>query len=62
MSSSASCSQLGPVGGRIPLEVFNGMVDVDKRSFRNSPDVRSWTPMIGHTITFWHLLHFTGLV
>ncbi len=62
MSGPASRSQLGPVGGRILLEVFNGIIDADPRSFRNSPDARGWRPMIGDTITFWHLLRFTGLV
>jgi hypothetical protein len=62
LSGPASASKLGPVGGRILMEVFNGIVDADPRSFRNSPDAASWQPMIGSTITFWHVLHFTGLV
>jgi hypothetical protein len=62
MSGPGSRSQLGPVGGRILMEVFNGLVDADPRSFRNSADAATWQPMIGNTITFWHLLRFTGLV
>ena len=62
MSGPASRSQLGPVGGRILMEVFNGVVDDDDRSFRNSPAAVGWRPMIGDTITFWHLLRFSGLV
>ena len=62
MTGPASRSQLGPVGGRILLEVFNGIVDEDPRSFRNSADATGWRPMIGDTLSFWHLLRFTGLV
>ena len=62
MSGPGSRSQLGPVGGRILMEVFSGLLDADPRSFRNSPDATNWQPMIGKTFTFWHLLKFAGLV
>ncbi len=60
MSGPASVSRLGPVGGRILLEVFNGLVDADPRSFRNAAPA-GWTPMIGPAISFWALLKFAGL-
>jgi hypothetical protein len=62
LSGPASGSQLGPVGGRILLEVFHGLVDADARSFRNHPAARAWQPMIGPKTTFWHLLRFAGLL
>jgi hypothetical protein len=62
MEGPASGSRLGPVGGRILMEVFSGLLDADPRSFRNSPDAVKWQPMIGNTFTMWHLLRFAGLV
>ena len=62
MSGPASRSQLGPVGGRILLEVFNGVIDDDDRSFRRYPDAKVWQPMIGKRMTFWDLLRFSGQV
>jgi len=44
-----SVSQLGPVGGRILMEVFNGIVDSDQRSFRRAAP-SGWTPMIGNVL------------
>jgi hypothetical protein len=62
MAGPASAAALGPVGGRILLEVFNGLVDADPRSFRNTPGKTLWTePLIGKTFTFWHLLRYAGL-
>ncbi|KQV48644.1 hypothetical protein ASC95_22315 [Pelomonas sp. Root1217] len=60
-SGPCSISQLGPVGGRILMEVFNGIVDADPRSFRNAAPA-GWVPMIGNEISFWNVLKFTGLV
>ena len=63
MSGPCSVSQLGPVGGRILLEVFNGLIDADPFSFRNHPAARQWTaPLIGATLSFWHLLRFAKLL
>lgn len=62
MSGPASASQLGPVGGRILMEVFHGLVDEDPRSFRNATEASGWQPMVGPKLTFWHLLKFAGLV
>ena len=62
MSGPALRSQLGPVGGRILLEVFNGVIDDDDRSFRRSADAKGWQPMIGKRMTFWDLLRFSGQV
>ena len=63
MSGPCSVSQLGPVGGRILLEVFNGLVDSDPFSFRNHPAASQWSaPLIGATFSFWHLLRFAKLI
>jgi hypothetical protein len=58
----ASGSQLGPVGGRILAEVFNGVIDADPRSFRNAPEAKGWKPLVGDKPTFWSLLKFAKLV
>lgn len=57
----ASATQLGPVGGRILLEVFNGLIDADPRSFRRAGKDALWQPLIGPKPTFFHLLKFAGL-
>lgn len=57
----ASATQLGPVGGRILMEVFNGLIDADPRSFRRAGVTAGWQPLIGSKLTFWHLLKFAGL-
>ncbi len=57
-------AQLGPVGGRILMEVFYGLMDADPGSFRQAQP-QGWTPMIcagGAPCTMWSLLAFTGLV
>jgi Animal haem peroxidase len=61
LSGPGSATQLGPVGGRILLEVFNGLVDADPRSFRRAGVAAGWQPMIGSKLTFFHLLKFAGL-
>jgi len=61
MTGPCSFSQLGPVGGRILMEVFNGVVDSDPRSFRNAAPA-GWVPMIGNRVSFWYVLKFAGLV
>ena len=61
MSGPCSTSRLGPVGGRILMEVFNGIIDADPRSFRNAAPA-GWQPLIGNEISFWALLKFAGLV
>jgi hypothetical protein len=58
----ASGSQLGPVGGRILAEVFNGVIDADPRSFRNASEAKGWKPLVGDKLTFWSLLKFAKLV
>ena len=60
-SGPGSATQLGPVGGRILMEVFNGILDADPRSFRHAGVAAGWQPMIGAKLTFFHLLKFTGL-
>lgn len=61
VTGPCSVSQLGPVGGRILMEVFNGIIDSDPRAFRQAAPA-GWTPMIGKDISFWGILKFTGLV
>ena len=61
MSGPCSTARLGPVGGRILMEVFNGIVDSDPRSFRNAAP-KNWVPMIGPDISFWAVLKFAGLL
>ncbi|HEY8879475.1 MAG TPA: peroxidase family protein [Roseateles sp.] len=61
VSGPCSVAQLGPVGGRILMEVFNGIIDSDPRAFRKAAPA-GWTPMIGKDISFWAILKFTGLV
>jgi len=60
VSGPCSVSKVGPVGGRILMEVFNGIVDADERSFRNAAPV-DWVPMIGTDISFCAILKFAGL-
>lgn len=56
-------TQLGPVGGRIVLETFFGLLDADRTSFVYAP--ATWTPLvtIGKTgpVTFSRILDWTGL-
>jgi heme peroxidase len=57
-------TQLGPVGGRIVLEVFFGVLDDDKESYFN---VRpgQWTSVVkpdSGTITLWDVLRFIDAV
>jgi hypothetical protein len=42
-AATSTGAQLGPVGGRILLEVFNGLLDSDEESYRNLPDAQGWT-------------------
>jgi hypothetical protein len=62
MAGPCSTARLGPVGGRILMEVFNGIIDSDPRSFRNAAEAKNWTPMIGKDISFWAVLRFAGLL
>lgn len=48
-------TQLGPVGGRIVLEVFNGLLDSDPDSYRNHPDAENWLPIAKH-FRVWDIL------
>ncbi|MFL9910327.1 peroxidase family protein [Paraburkholderia sp. RL17-337-BIB-A] len=48
-------TQLGPVGGRIVLEVFNGLLDSDPDSYRNHPDAENWTPIV-KSFRVWDIL------
>jgi hypothetical protein len=48
-------TQLGPVGGRIVLEVFNGLLDSDPDSYRNHPDAENWSPIVNN-FRVWDVL------
>ena len=55
-------TQLGPVGGRILMEVFFGLLDEDKQSYFHD---KSWTSGVkpgGGTILLGDVLRFVGLV
>lgn len=55
-------TQLGPVGGRILMEVFFGLLDEDEQSYFHD---RSWTSVVkpgGGPILLWDVLRFVGLV
>lgn len=57
-------TQLGPVGGRIVLEVFFALLDEDTESVFNAKP-GSWVSVVkpgGGTITVWDMLRFTGQV
>jgi len=57
-------TQLGPVGGRILLEVFFGILDDDLESYVHAKP-GSWNSVIkagSDTITLWDMLRFVGLV
>ena len=65
LSGQGAVAQLGPVGGRILLETFYGLMDADPESFRQA-EQGGWTPMVteggAKPCTMWSLLEFTGLV
>lgn len=61
MSGPCAVARLGPVGGRILMEVFNGIIDSDPRSFRNAAP-KGWVPMVGAELNFWAVLRFAGLL
>jgi hypothetical protein len=50
-------TQLGQVGGRILLEVFNGLLDSDPDSYRNHPDAKTWKAMVAK-MRMWDVLLF----
>ena len=58
LRSSRGCkTQLGPVGGRILLEVFHGLLDSDVDSYRNHSDAVGWKPLVAK-LRMWDLLNF----
>jgi hypothetical protein len=56
-SAAATSAQLGPVGGRIVLEVFHGLLDSDEESVRNHPDAAAWQPLV-NKLRVWDVLNF----
>ena len=57
-SARDTATQLGRVGGRIVLEVFQGLLDSDDDSYRNHPDAASWQPLVTK-FRVWDVLHFS---
>jgi hypothetical protein len=55
-AAGATATQLGETGGRIVLEVFNGLLDADSDSYRNHPDAATWKPLIKE-FRLWSLLN-----
>ncbi|MEY8875894.1 MAG: peroxidase family protein [Leptothrix sp. (in: b-proteobacteria)] len=65
LSGEGAHTQLGPVGGRIVLETFYGLLDADDRSvLRAAPS--SWKPLVmekkAGPLTFSRILAWTGVV
>ena len=64
MQGEPALSQLGPVGGRIVMETFYGLLDADLASYFNAPT--TWTPLVmtgvvNEPVTFSRILKWTGL-
>jgi hypothetical protein len=53
--ASKTGTQLGPVGGRIVLEVFQGLLDSDSESYRNHSDAANWNSDPG-PFRVWNLI------
>ena len=49
-------AQLGPVGGRIVLEVFHALLENDDESYRRAADAQKWTPLI-KAFRMWDLVN-----
>ncbi len=64
LSGEGAVTQLGPVGGRLLLETFFGILDADSRSYVNAAPL-GWQPMVltggNGPVTFSHILSWTGL-
>ncbi|MFZ6647143.1 peroxidase family protein [Undibacterium sp. TJN25] len=65
MKDVGAWTQLGPVGGRIVMETFFGLLDADPRSYINAAPVE-WKPVVFEEkphlpLTFSRILHWTGL-
>ncbi|WP_283150115.1 peroxidase family protein [Silvimonas soli] len=54
-NSIAQGAQLGAVGGRLLLEVFNGLLDDDADSYRGAA-AKNWKPLIRH-FRLWDVVH-----
>ena len=46
--AAKTTTQLRGVGARIILETFQGLLDSDEESYRNSPEAINWKPLIKH--------------
>ena len=64
LSGEGAVTQLGPVGGRIVLETFFGLIDADATSYRNGAP-SNWTPLVmegrSGPLTFSRILQWTKL-
>ncbi len=63
LGSEPAHTQLGPVGGRIVLETFFGLLDADRSSYLYAPS--TWKPLVMKgkpgPVTFSRVLSWTGL-
>lgn len=48
-------AQLEPVGGRILLELFHGLLDSDPDSYRNHPNAQQWKSQLKH-LRMWDIV------
>lgn len=64
LKGEGAVTQLGPVGGRLVLETFFGLLDADPRSYVNAAPA-GWQPMVlaggADPVTFSHILKWIGL-
>ena len=54
---------LGPVGGRILLEVFYGILIADNESVLADPESENWVPLVNadrNKMTLWDILKYAG--
>lgn len=54
-------TQLGPVGGRILMEVFFALLDEDQDSYFKA---KNWSPVVkpgAPNLALWDVLHYIGL-
>ena len=58
LNGKGAGTQLGPVGGGILLEVFSGILDEDRDSYRHAAN---WRPLLDGPVTMFDLLKFAGL-
>ena len=55
LAANKTATQLGETGGRVILEVFNGLLDSDPTSYRNHSDAATWKPLI-KSFHMWNIV------